>query len=138
LKNIKPEDITDSLSSPTNISIWRLVTFISFLEGLGYSAVDFKMHLYDLIFLPFLMASLVLLASSLVKNLKQNDKFTNIIIYSLLIIFTIYFLSNLLEALGSTSQLNPLISKGALPLIVTFFSILMYQSNNLKKIYQND
>ncbi len=136
--NIKPEDITDSLSSPTNISIWRLVTFISFLEGLGYSAVDFKMHLYDLIFLPFLLASLVLLASSLVKNLKQNDKFTNIIIYSLLIIFTIYFLSNLLEALGSTSQLNPLISKGALPLIVTFFSILMYQSNNLKKIYQND
>ena len=24
--NIKPEDITDSLSSPTNISIWRLLT----------------------------------------------------------------------------------------------------------------
>ena len=40
--NIKPEDITDSLSSPSNISIWRLVTFISFLEELGYSAVDFK------------------------------------------------------------------------------------------------
>ena len=26
--NIKPEDIADSLSSPTNISIWRLLTFI--------------------------------------------------------------------------------------------------------------
>ena len=26
--NIKPEDITDSLSSPTSISIWRLVKFI--------------------------------------------------------------------------------------------------------------
>ncbi len=136
--NIKPEDITDSLSSPTNISIWRLVTFISFLEGLGYSAIDFKMHLYDLIFLPFFMASLALLASALVRKLKQNDRFTETIIYSLVAIFIIYFISNLLNALGSTSQLNPIISKASLPLIVTFLSILIYQKDNLKKLFQND
>jgi lipopolysaccharide export system permease protein len=136
--NIKPEDITDSLSSPTNISIWRLLTFINFLEGLGYSAIDFKMHLYDLIFLPFFMASLALLASALVRKLKQNDRFTETIIYSLVVIFIIYFISNLLDALGSTSQLNPIISKASLPLIVTFFSVLIYQKDNLKKIFQND
>ena len=60
--NIKLEDITDSLSSPSSISIWRLIKFISFLEELGYSAVDFKMHFYNLVFLPFLIASLVFLA----------------------------------------------------------------------------
>ena len=136
--NIKPEDIKDSLSSPTNISIWRLLTFINFLEGLGYSAIDFKMHLYDLIFLPFFMASLTLLASALVRKLKQNDRFTETIIYSLVIIFIIYFISNLLDALGSTSQLNPIISKASLPLIVTFLSILIYQKENLIKIFQND
>ena len=136
--NIKPEDITDSLSSPTNISIWRLLTFINFLEGLGYSAVDFKMHLYDLIFLPFFMASLALLASALVRKLKQNDKFNETIVYSLVIIFIIYFISNLLDALGSTSQLSPITSKASLPLIVTFYSILIYQKDNLKKIFQND
>ncbi|MBS30774.1 MAG: hypothetical protein CMG39_06415 [Candidatus Marinimicrobia bacterium] len=133
--NIKPEDITDSLSSPSNISIWRLVTFINFLEGLGYSAVDFKLHFYDLVFLPFLMASLALLASSLVKNLKQNDKFAKTIIYALIIIFFIYFASNLLNALGSTSQLSPIASKGLMPLIITFLSILIYQSDKLKKLY---
>ncbi len=136
--NINPEVITDSLSSPTNISIWRLVTFISFLEGLGYSAIEFKMHLYDLIFLPFFMASLTLLASALVRNLKQNDKFTETAAYSLVIIFIIYFSSNLLDALGSTSQLNPIISKASLPLIVTILSILIYQKDNLKNILQND
>ena len=83
--NIKPEDITDSLSSPTNISIWRLLTFINFLEGLGYSAIDFKMHLYDLIFLPFLMASLALLASALVRKLKQNDGFSEQLFIHLLL-----------------------------------------------------
>ena len=136
--NIKPEDITDSLSSPSNISIWRLVTFISFLEELGYSAVDFKMHLYELIFLPLYMASLALLASSLVVKLKQNDKFTKTIIYSLIIIFVIYFISNLLEALGSTSQISPIISKGMLPFLITILSLLIYQLDNIKKIFQND
>ena len=136
--NIRPEDITDSLSSPTNISIWRLVTFISFLEGLGYSAVDFKMHLYDLVFMPFLMASLVFLASSLVRNLKQNDKFTDIVIFSLIIIFIVYFISNLLDALGSTSQLAPLISKAIMPLIITCLSISIYQFDNIRRYLQDD
>ncbi len=133
--NIKPEDITDSLSSPTSISIWRLVKFISFLEGLGYSAIDFKLHLYELIFLPFLMASLVLLASSITREMKQNDKFTRCIIISLILIFIIYFFSNLLDALGSTSQLYPILSKCLLPLFVTCLSIIIYQSNRIKKIF---
>ena len=136
--NIKPEDITDSLSSPKSISIWRLVTFIGFLEGLGYSAIDFKLHFYDLVFMPFFMASLVLLASSLIRNLKQNDKFTKTIIYSLILIFVIYFLSNLLNALGSTSQIHPFASKAILPILIIFFSIILYQSDKIGKIYKND
>ena len=84
--------------------------FINFLEGLGYSAVDFKLHFYDLVFLPFLMASLALLASSLVKNLKQNDKCKNNHLCIDNYIF-IYFASNLLNALGSTSQLSLLHQK---------------------------
>ena len=136
--NIKAQDITDSLSSPTNISIWRLVTFISFLEGLGYSALEFKLHLYDLIFLPILMASLVLLASSLTRNLKQNDKFTNTTIYSLILIFIVYFISNLLEALGASSQLSPIISKSLLPLVITSLSFIIYNSDIFKKLYFND
>ena len=131
--NIKLEDITDSLSSPSSISIYRLLTFISFLESLGYSAIDFKMHLYDLIFLPLFIASMVLLASAIVMNLKQNDKFTKIIIYSFIIIFIIYFLSNLLDALGSTSQIHPLTSKLIMPLIVLFISIISFQFHEFKR-----
>ena len=132
--NIKPEDISDSLLSPSSISIWRLVKFISFLEGLGYSAIDFKLHFYDLVFLPFFMSSLVLLASSLIIGLKQNDKFTNTIIYSLVIIFIIYFLSNLLDALGSTSQLNPIIAKCSLPILISFLSLIIYQYDKIRRL----
>ncbi len=132
--NIKPEDITDSLSTPTSISIWRLAKFISFLEDLGYSAIDFKMHFYGLIFLPFFIASLVLLSSSLVINLNQNDKFTNTVIISLILIFIVYFLSNLFDALGSTSQINPILSKALLPLLITLLSLIIYQYKRIKRI----
>ena len=131
--NIKLEDITDSLSSPSSIPIWRLVTFINFLESLGYSAIDFKMHFYNLIFLPLYLASLSLLASSLVVNLKQNDKYALTLTYSFILIFVIYFLSNLLDALGSTGQLHPIITKSTVPIILIMLSTGIYYYSNTNK-----
>ena len=136
--NIKLEDITDSLSSPSSISIWRLVTFISFLEGLGYSAIDFKMHFYNLIFLPFLIASLVILSLSLIFDLKQNDKFVNTIVFSLISIFIIYFISNLLDALGNSAQIHPMMSKVMLPIIILIISFIIMQYSNFRRRHQND
>ena len=125
--NIKIEDISDSLSSPLSISFWRLGKFIGFLENLGYSAIDFKMHYYNLIFLPFLMASLFILSASLSINLKQNDKFFTTFIVSFVLIFFVYFISNLLDALGSSSQINPLTAKSSMPIIVLSLSLLIFK-----------
>ena len=132
--NIKTKDISDSLSAPSTISIWRLVTFIRFLEDMGYSAIDFKMHLYELVCLPFFISSLVFLAFSLTHGLKQNDKFTNPIIYSLIIIFILYFFSNLLDALGATAQINPVIAELLMPIITISMGAIIHQFNELKRI----
>ncbi len=131
--NIKPDDISDSLSSPSSISIWRLLTFINFLEELGYSAIDFKMHLYSLLSLPFFISTLVLLAFSLIQGIKQNGKFSRIIISSLILIFFLYFISNLLNALGSTSQIHPIIANFSMPLITFSIAIFIYQYWELKR-----
>ena len=131
--NIKSEDISDSISSPSSISIWRLLKFINFLEELGYSAVDFKMHLYSLISLPFFISSLVILAFSLVKGVKPNDKFSKVIVISLIIIFFLYFLSNLLSALGSTSQINPIVANFCMPIITLSIAIIFNQYSELKR-----
>ena len=131
--NIKPKDISDSLSSPSSISIWRLVTFISFLEELGYSAIDFKMHLYSLISLPFFISALVLLAFCLVQEVKQNDRFSKIIISSLIIIFFLYFISNLLNALGSTSQIHPVVANFSMPVITFTIALFIYQYFEFKR-----
>ena len=121
--NIKPSDITNSLSSPDSISIWKMGKFINFLEDLGYSAREFKLYYYNLIILPFL-SFLTILASSLVKDLKQNSKITKTIITAFILIFVIYFLSNLLDALGSSSQISPIIAKIITPIFC--FNIVIY------------
>ncbi len=125
--NIEIEDISDSLSSPLSISFWRLGRFIDFLEDLGYSAIDFKLHYYNLIFLPILMTSLLILSASISNKLKQNDKFFTTFIISFILIFLIYFISNLLDALASSSQISPLVGKGCMPIIVLFLSILIFK-----------
>ncbi len=131
--NIKSKDISDGLSSPSSISIWRLLTFINFLEDLGYSAIDFKMHLYSLISLPFFLSALALLAYSLIKELNQNDRFSRVIMSSLVVIFFLYFISNLLNALGSTSQIHPLIANFSMPIITFLMALVIIQYSELKK-----
>ena len=84
------------------------------------------------------MAALVLLASALTKSLKQNDKMARIIIYSLVIIFVVYFFSNLFDALGATSQIHPVISKGLLPAMIFLVSIFIYQLDNIKSIFNHE
>ena len=131
--NIKSEDIADGLSSPSSISIWRLMRFIYFLEELGYSAVDFKMHLYELVSLPFYISSLVFLAFSLVQGIKQNDRFSKVIIKSLIIIFFLYFVANLLNALGTTSQIHPVFANFSMPLITFSIAAIIMQYSELKR-----
>ncbi len=131
--NIKSEDISDGLSSPSSISIWRLMTFIYFLEELGYSAIDFKMHLYELICLPFYISTLVFLAFSLVQGIKQNDRFSKVIINSLIIIFFLYFVANLLNALGSTSQIHPVLANLSMPLITFSIAAFVLQYSELRR-----
>ena len=131
--NINPNDITNSLASPDGISVWRMGKFINFLEDLGYSARDFKLYYFKLLILPLFMSCLVILSLSIVKDLKPNDKFSKTIILSFILIFIIYFMSNLFDALGSTSQLSPFLSKIITPLFILVVSFIYFQFSFFRK-----
>ncbi len=131
--NIKPSDITNSLSSPKSISIWKMRKFINFLEDLGYSAREFKLYYYNLLIMPFFLSFLTILASSLVYDLKQNSRITNVVITSFILIFVIYFLSNLLDALGASSQISPFTAKIITPIFVILVSFLFFNYSYFKR-----
>tara|TARA_B100001093_G_scaffold452274_1_gene460216 strand:- start:2224 stop:3321 length:1098 start_codon:yes stop_codon:yes gene_type:complete len=122
---IKYQDISNSLISPENISIYQLNDFINLIEKLGYSAIDHKLQYYSLILLPFLILSLVFLANSLTIRLNHNDKITILLTISICTIFIYYFLSNLFNALSLSAQINPLTSKLSVPIILSIISWLI-------------
>ena len=122
---IKYQDISNSLLSPENISIYQLNEFINLIEKLGYSAIDHKLQYYSLILLPFLVLSLVFLANSLTVRINHNDKIIGLMIISICTIFIYYFLSNLSNALSLSSQISPLTSKISVPILLSLISLIV-------------
>ncbi len=130
---INKEDIKNSLSAPEMMSFLQLGSFIYILEKLGYSANDYKVYFYNILLMPLIIIGFVLLANSIVIDIKQNDKFARIIVTSFLLIFIYYFISNLMNTLGSNSKFSPLLSSLITPCLLITLSFIVSRYKTLKK-----
>ncbi len=130
---INKEDIKNSLSAPEMMSFLQLGSFIYILEKLGYSANDYKIYFYNILLMPFVILGFVFLASSIIIDIKQNDKFSNVIITSFLMIFIYYFFSNLMNTLGSNSKMSPFLSTIITPILLFSISIAFNRYKTLKR-----
>ena len=73
--------------------------------------------------MPIVVLGCVLLANSIIIDIKQNDKFTKVVVTSFLLIFVYYFFTNLMNTLGSNSKLPPFLSTLITPLLLFVISI---------------
>jgi len=131
--HINKEDIKNSLSAPEMMSYLQLGSFIYILEKLGYSANDYKIYFYNILLMPIVVIGFVLLASSIIVGIKQNDKFTKTLIISFLMIFIYYFFTNLMNTLGSNSKISPFLSTITTPILLFSISIALNKYKNLKR-----
>ena len=130
---ITKEDIKNSLSAPEMMSFIQLGSFIYILEKLGYSAKDYKIYFYNILLMPLVVIAFVVLANSIVIDIKQNDKFTKVIITSFLLIFIYYFISNLMNTLGSSTKISPFLSTLITPILLFSISIILNRYKTLKR-----
>ena len=115
------------------MSYLQLGSFIYILENLGYSTNDYKIYFYNILLMPLIIIGFVLLANSIVIDVKQNDKFFKVVVSSFLLVFIYYFFSNLMNTLGSSSKLPPLLSTLITPLLLFSISIAINKYKNLNK-----
>ena len=120
---INKDDIKNSLSAPEMMSFIQLGSFIYILEKLGYSANEYKIYFYNILLMPFVILGFVFLANSIIIDIKQNDKFTKVIVTSFLLVFIYYFFTNLMNTLGSNSKLPPFLSTLITPFVLFALSI---------------
>lgn len=112
------EKILNSFAPPETISFWDLPDFIVLLEGAGFSATHHKLQFHRLLATPLLFIALVLLAASFSLRQQRRGQVGIVILGGVLTGFLLYFVSNIVFALGLSGGI-PIVLSAWAPASVT-------------------
>ncbi|MFL1780437.1 LptF/LptG family permease [Candidatus Hepatincolaceae symbiont of Richtersius coronifer] len=110
------------LAEPNQILIWKLYKFIEILKQINLSSNNYAVYFYNLLTLPFLLISMVLISARFSLYDTRRGKNLYSIFITLVIGFIIYFCINFLNAFGVSGLMTPLIAVVLGKLIVLMFS----------------
>jgi lipopolysaccharide export system permease protein len=102
--------IEESLASPDTMSFWDLPGFISLLEQSGFSADRHRLHFNVLLARPLLFCAMVLVAATFSLRMQRRGGATLMIVSGVGAGFLLYFLSDIVFALGLASKIPVLLA----------------------------
>jgi lipopolysaccharide export system permease protein len=102
--------IEESLASPDTMSFWALPGFISLLEQSGFSAQRHRLQFNILLARPFLFCAMVLVAATFSLRMQRRGGATLMIVGGVGAGFMLYFVSNVVFALGLSAKLPVLLA----------------------------
>lgn len=110
-------NINDSFAPPETVSFWNLPAFIRILEAAGFSGLRHKLHWHTQTALPPLLVAVVLLAATFSLRPSRPRGGTMVILASLGTGFLLYFLTDVVHALGWSAKLPVMLAAWA-PVLV--------------------
>ena len=114
-------DLNITIAQPNTIYITELPEYILTMKDYGLNTSQHLLHLYRLICQPFLIIAMVLLSASLMLRSTERTIQFGIISISLVLGFGLYFVGDIIFALGSSEKLPALLSGFGPTLIGLFF-----------------
>jgi len=117
--------IEESLASPDTMSFWTLPGFISLLEQSGFSAQRHRLQFNILLARPFLFCAMVLVAATFSLRMQRRGGATLMIAGGVAAGFILYFVSNIVFALGLSAKLPVLLAAWTPTGISLIFGISM-------------
>jgi lipopolysaccharide export system permease protein len=102
--------IEESFAPPDTMSFWDLPGFIKLLEESGFSAQRHRLHFNVLLARPFLFCAMVLVAATFSLRLQRRGGATMMIVCGVFAGFVLYFVSDIVVALGLSSKLPVLLA----------------------------
>ena len=121
-------DLDVTIAQPETIYILDLPKYILSMKEYGLNTSKHLLHLYKLICQPFLVIAMVLLSASLMLKSNERKMQFGIISISLVTGFSLYFIGDIVFALGSSERLPSLLS-GFGPTLIGLFSGCFLVSN---------
>lgn len=105
-----PTDLTktqilESFAPPESMSFWDLPEFIGVLEAAGFPGHRHRLHLHSLLAYPILLSSMVLIAASFTLRINRRTRPTYALIAGLICSFALYFLTDIVHALGLSASI---------------------------------
>ena len=122
------DDLDVTIVHPDTIYILDLPKYILSMKEYGLNTSKHLLHLYKLICQPFLVIAMVLLSASLMLKSNERKMQFGIISISLVTGFSLYFIGDIVFALGSSERLPSLLS-GFGPTFIGLFSGCFLVSN---------
>jgi len=114
--------IEDSFSAPETFSFWALPGFIQVLEKAGFSALRHRLHFYSLMAMPVLFAGMLMLAAVFSLRQTRRGRTGMMVVAGIATGFVLYFLTNLIYAMGGAGTLPIALAAWAPSLIVVMIA----------------
>jgi lipopolysaccharide export system permease protein len=119
--SLTPKDIEESFSSPQSMGFWSMPSFIRTLESTGFDSTRVRIHFQSLLSQPFLYAAMILLAACVALRPQRQGQTFIFVVIGVLAGFTVFLMSNFLQALGSSHQLPVFLAAWSPALIASLF-----------------
>lgn len=120
---LTPAEIQDSFASPETLSFWSLPGFIHVLEQAGFSATQHRLYWHSLVAKPVLLCSMVLIAAAFALRQHRSGKIALMISAGIFAGFLLYFLSDLISAMGLSGRLPVVVAAWTVPVVSLLGSV---------------
>jgi lipopolysaccharide export system permease protein len=97
--------IERSFAAPETLSFWALPGFINALEASGFSSLRHRIHWYSIMAGPLLLCAMVLVGATFSLRFTRRGGTWALIVVGLITGFLLYFVSDVVLALGLSSKL---------------------------------
>lgn len=111
----------ERFTSPQGVDLWRLPRVISNTERAGFSAIDYRLRLQQLLASPLLFAAMALLAASFSLRLARLGGLSGLAILAVASGFGVFFFTQICGALGS-AEVIPLWAAAWIPPTIALLS----------------
>jgi len=119
------ERIQDGFAAPETISFWDLPAFIRTLEVAGFSATRHRLYWHRSIAGPLLLFAMVLLAATFSLRPPRRGGSTRLIMGGVGCGFLLFFMSNLVAALGQSASIPVILAAWAPAAVSTLLGVSM-------------
>lgn len=123
--DLTPDKIADSFASPETLSFWAIPGFLETLEAAGFSGHRHRLYWHSLLAMPMLLGAMVLFAAVFTMKIGARTSATRTIGAGVICSFLLYFLSDVIQAMGLSGSLPAVLAAWSPASLATMLAMAM-------------